>query len=124
MGVSSTADSVSTTATGPSSIAVMLIVWFADPVSAPPLPLLPPSLMPTVSVVLAGGVSVLAVKLTPLVALVFSRSLICASVPVSVTLFVPLPDTFAPLVPALTVNMPLSSVLARSISATVIVLSV
>ncbi|MOA22726.1 hypothetical protein D3C78_1433040 [compost metagenome] len=54
-----------------------------------------------------------------------SSALICAAVPVIVTLPVPLPDTLAPLVPAVTVSVPsptdsvaVSTPLSASTSAT------
>ena len=46
-------------ATGASFTAVMLMVAVSLPVSAPPVPVLPLSLIDSVSVVLAAGVSVL-----------------------------------------------------------------
>jgi len=84
----------------------MAIVWLTVPICSPPEPLLPPSLTVTESSALAGGASVFAVKVMVLVASLPRSALISASVPVRVTLDVPLPLTIAPLVPAVTSRMP------------------
>src|SRR5688572_15526996 len=70
------------------------------PISARPDGVLPLSVTASVNVVLAAGVSLLSLQLTLLVALVLSSAL------VSATHEVPLPQTKAPLVPAVTVSVP------------------
>ena len=73
------------------------------------LPFSAPSLALTVNVTLAGGLSLSAVNEKTLVALALSRSVTWASVPLTVTLAVPLSATDAPLVPAETVRMPVET---------------
>ncbi|OIQ63013.1 hypothetical protein GALL_554520 [mine drainage metagenome] len=96
-------------AVGGSLTAAMLIVAVSLAVSAPPDPVLPRSLTPRVKVSLAGGVSLLMMYVAVPPRLPASRSLICASVPLSVTLLVPELVTVTPVVPAPTVKVPLTA---------------
>src|SRR5689334_4207411 len=93
-------------ATGASLTAVMLMVDVAVDTRLPPVPVLPLSFTDSVSVEVADGVSVLSTYDTVEVALVLSRAFTCATVPVMVTDEEPLPETEAPLVPAVTVSVP------------------
>src|SRR5260370_703636 len=84
----------------------MLMVAVSLPVSAPPGPVLPLSLIASVSVALADGVSVLWLYLAVMVVSVLSSALICAIVPVIVTDELPLFVTIAPLLLAVRGRVP------------------
>ena len=92
--------------TGASLSAVMLIVEFADAVSGPPEPVLPPSLIAIVKVSVAGGVSLLITYVRVEPPPPVSRLLSCATVPVRVRVFVPSPPIVTPVAPAAAFSVP------------------
>ena len=91
---------------GASLTAVTLMIAVSDAVSTPPVPVLPPSATARVTVVLAMGRSLFAVNATVPLLLPASKTLICATVPESVTVCVPVLLTATPLSPAKTARTP------------------
>ncbi|CAH0356431.1 hypothetical protein AQB9606_04709 [Aquabacterium sp. CECT 9606] len=91
---------------GESLTAVILIVAVSLAVKVPPVPLLPKSLAVNVRVTLAGGASLAMMKVSVPLKLPASRLLICAKVPLKVTVLVPDPPTVTPVVPAVAVKVP------------------
>ncbi len=91
---------------GASLTGVMLIVAVSEPVLAPSVPVLPPSLTSMVRVTLAAGLSLFALNSSVALLLPAKRALISATVPVRVTTSVPESATPTPVVPASTVRMP------------------
>jgi hypothetical protein len=83
------------------------MVRLALPASAPPEPVEPLSLTPSVNVAVAGGVSELAVYVRVLVPPAPKSALSADSVPLMTTLPVPLPETIdVPLLPTLAAITP------------------